>query len=119
MSYFDKLISINIDDGVLSWAIGDTPPILKPVNFLHSSAFAFFTGKFIKSEIFFSDAYLSPETRQTWNFFSESLNRRLLTIDPTLVLSEFAASVAVLALSSKTINSIFLLYLFRIKLSTT
>ena len=34
------MLSINIDFGLLSSAIGETPPILKPVNSLHSSAAA-------------------------------------------------------------------------------
>ena len=106
-------MSINIDDGILSSAIGDIPPILKPVNSLHSSAFAFVIGKFIKSDIFFIEAYLSPETRQRWNFFSESLNKRLFTIEPTSVLSDWDASSAVLAVSSSSINFILLSNFFR------
>ena len=49
---------------MLSWATGDTPPILKPVNSLHSSAEAFLIVKPTYWDILSVDTYLSPETRQ-------------------------------------------------------
>ena len=66
-------------------------------------------GDFIILDNFFNDTYLSPETKQRWKLLIESLNNKLLTIDPTSVFNDFAASTAVLAVSSRVINCIFLL----------
>ena len=115
LSYLDKFLSIKVDLGEFSWPIGATPPMLNPVNFLHSSALAFIVLELKIFDTFFKETNLSPETKHKWKFFSVSLKRRLFTIEPTSVLSDLDASPAVLAVSSSWIKFILLLNFFKKK----
>ena len=58
------LVSIKIDLGLFSWATGDMPPMLNPVNFLHSSALALMVFELKRFDIFSIETNLSPDTKQ-------------------------------------------------------